>query len=159
MKYKVLPKNAVLLKQGAPSDRFFIMKEGNVHRKYLDPESGREQTVEYAIKARSINSMKILSGDPVFATVKCVSDECKVFEMLRTDFLDVLQKKPQITTKIAEGLCEEIRTGSKKYATPLLEQHPKQDVNIPAVSIAAGIESYYRSALNSILNARLTGGT
>jgi hypothetical protein len=78
--------------------------------------------------------------------------------MSRTDFLGLLQKKPQVATKIAEGLCEEIRTGSRKYTTPLLEQQSKQDVNIPAVSIAAGIESYYRSALNAVLNARLTGG-
>ena len=57
---------------------------------------------------------------------------------------------------IAEGLCEQLRIGSKKFATPLLEQQ-QLEVNVPAVAIAAGIESYYRSALNAMLNSALTG--
>lgn len=40
--------------------------------------------------------------------------------------------------------------------TPLLEQHPKK-TNYFAVSVAASVESFYRSALNSLLNSQLTG--
>jgi hypothetical protein len=100
--------------------------------------------------------MKVLSGDPVFATVKCVSEECAVFEMMRQDLLDLLKGKPEIATEIAKSLCETVRTGTRKYQTPLLEQQ-QQEINVPAVAIAAGIESYYRSALNAILNTSLTG--
>jgi hypothetical protein len=76
--------------------------------------------------------------------------------MKRDIFLGLLQQYPDMSLSISEALCEELRHGSRKYATPILEQQ-QQDVNIPAVSIAAGIESYYRSALNAMLNARLTG--
>jgi hypothetical protein len=76
--------------------------------------------------------------------------------MKRDVFLGVLQQHPDMTLGITAGLCEELRKGSRKYVTPMLEQQ-QQEVNIPAVSIAAGIESYYRSAMNSTLNARLTG--
>lgn len=158
MRARHLVRNENLLRQGAASDRFFLLKSGDVRRTYLDPRDGKQHTVQFAIQAKSINSMRILSGEPVFSTVKCVSEEgCHVYEMARNDFLRTLQANPDIATKIAEGLCEELRRGSKTFQTPLLEQHSRSEVNVPAVSIAAGIESYYRSALNAMLNQRLTG--
>jgi signal-transduction protein with cAMP-binding, CBS, and nucleotidyltransferase domain len=156
MELQVFRRNDVLLKQDAPSDRFFLVESGEIIRKYINPDDGKNHTVEYAIKAKSINSMKVLSGDPVYATVKCISNECRMYEMRRDVFLELLSSTPEIATKIAEGLCEEVRHSSRKYRTPILEQ-TQQEVNVPAVAIAAGIESYYRSALNAILNARLTG--
>jgi hypothetical protein len=156
MDYRVFHRNDVILHQGEPSNRFFLLESGDVRRDNIDEENGRQRNVEFAIKAKSINSMRILSGEQVHSTVRCVSENCKVYEMQRAKFLDLLQKKPQISVKIAEGLCEQLRIGSKKYQTPLLEQK-QQEINVPAVAIAAGIESYYRSALNALLNARLTG--
>lgn len=76
--------------------------------------------------------------------------------MKRDVFLGILQQHPDMALSISAALCQELRQGSRKYATPMLEQK-QQEVNIPAVSIAAGIESYYRSALNAMLNTRLTG--
>lgn len=156
MKYRVLGRNEYLMRQGDMSDRFFLLESGDVRRIFKDRETERTHNVEYEIKARSIGSMRVIEGTPVYSTVKCVSDSCKVFEMHRDDFLKLLNRRPDLSLHIAEGLCQEIRRGSRKYQTPLLQQR-QQEVNIPAVSIAAGIESYYRSALNSILNARLTG--
>jgi len=156
MKKRKLDHLEVLLRQDDPSDRFFLLHEGDVRRKRVDTDTGKAHEVKFAIKAKSINSMKVLSGDPVYATVKCVSEKCLVYEMMRNDLLQLMQKRPSIATQMAVGLCEELRNGSRKYATPLLQQ-TQQEVNIPAVSIAAGIESYYRSALNAMLNARLTG--
>lgn len=156
MKVADLEHGDILLEQGQKTDRFFLVEDGDIRRTRVNPEDGKVQVVEFAIKAKSINSMRVLSGEDVFATVKCVSDNCKVYEMMRSDLLKTLQQRPEITMAIAEGLCEQLRRGSKKFATPLLEQQ-QQDVNVPAVSIAAGIESYYRSALNAMLNTRLTG--
>jgi hypothetical protein len=156
MDYKVLQKHDILLEQDLPSDRFFLLEKGDIRRKFVDPGSGKAHNVEFAIQAKSINSMRILSGDPVHSTVKCVSEECKVYEMQRDVFLSLLRKHPDISTSMAEGLCDSLRMGSKKYQTPMLELQ-QQDVNIPAIAIAAGIESYYRSALNAKLNTRLTG--
>jgi Cyclic nucleotide-binding domain len=157
MRPRHLRRNEVFIPQGGPSDRFFLLERGDIRRTFVDPKDGRSHTVKFQIQAKSINSMRILSGDPAHNTVKCISEDgCKVYEMVRPDFLKILQANPQITVKIAEGLCQELRSGSKTFQTPLLEQH-SQEVNVPSVAIAAGIESYYRSALNSKLNTRLTG--
>lgn len=156
MKYRVVDRNEILLRQGDKSNRFFLLESGDIRRIFKDRETERTHNVEFEIKARSVGSMRILEGTPVYATVKCVSDSCKVFEMQRDGFLRLLKRNPELSLRIAEGLCQEIRRGSRKYETPLLQQR-QQEVNIPAVSIAAGIESYYRSALNATLNVRLTG--
>ena len=154
MKVRNFQKNEALLHQGDPTDRFFLVETGQTKRTRI--KDGKLHVVEFAIKAKSINSMRVLSGEDAFATVKCVSENCKVYQMMRSDLLKTLQQKPEITMNIVEGLCEQLRIGSKKFATPLLEQQ-QQDINIPAVALAAGIESYYRSALNAMLNASLTG--
>ena len=152
-----LQKYDKLHRQNEITDRFFLLKSGDIKRTYVDHKTGKVHTVEFLLKAKSINSMRILSGEPAFGTAFCVSDTgCDVYQMMRDDFLQTLQQNPVLSTKIAEGLCEQLRKGSKTFQTPLLEQH-SQEVNVPAVSIAAGIESYYRSALNAMLNARLTG--
>jgi hypothetical protein len=156
MEYKIFKRKDMLLHQGEKADRFYTLEQGDIRRQYVDPKDNKKHYIEYAIAAKSINSMKILSGDPVYASTQCMSDECKVFEMQRDVFMNLLRQKPEIATQIAAGLCEELRMGSRKYATPLLEQQG-ETVNFPAISIAAGIESYYRSALNAMLNTRLTG--
>lgn len=65
MEYKVVEKNHILLRQGQFSDRFFLLESGDIRRKKVDPSTGKVHNIEYAIKAKSINSMKVISGDPV----------------------------------------------------------------------------------------------
>ena len=163
---KKLDKNEVFIKQNEPTESFYLIESGNIQRKHVNPNDGRSHNVEFAIKAQSIDSMRVISGEKSFSTVRCISDGgCTLYEMPRTSFLNLINKdKPKLSQYMLEGLCEQLRVGSKKYVTPLLDQrgiptpnYTDNSVNLPAVSIAAGIESYYRSALNSILNSRLTG--
>lgn len=65
MEYKIVNRNTVLLRQGEKSDRFFLLESGDVRRKKVDPQTGKVHNIEYAIKASSINSMKVIAGDPV----------------------------------------------------------------------------------------------
>lgn len=157
MEARVLKNNEKFIHQDDPVDSFYLLESGNIRRKFVDPKDGRSHNVEFAIKAKSINSMRVVSGEPSHSTVKCVSESCRLFQMKRQTFLDIMKDNPDLSISMIEGLCEEVRVASKKYRTPLLEQQKTNDVNLPAVSIAAGIESYYRSALNSMLNTRLTG--
>jgi Cyclic nucleotide-binding domain len=154
-----LNRKEVLQRQGEACSSFFILQEGTIDRKRLDPNDRKVHQVEFAIPAASINTMRILSGDVLHNTVRCTAKEgCTLYEMKRTDFLNLLLQRPDMTTAVAASLSDALRLGSKKYQTPLLEQK-QQEINLPAVSIAAGIESYYRSALNAMLNARLTGSS
>lgn len=153
---RVYGKNEVFMHQDDPTDRFCLIHSGEIRRSRI--EDGKEHTVTYPISTRSIGSMRVLEGSPNYSTVKCGSDECKLFEMSRSDLLSTLRENPQLAIDIGKGLSQELRTGSRTFQTPLLEQKQAGNINYSAVAIAAGVESYYRSALNAILNARLTGG-
>lgn len=157
MKVMQLNRNQVLMQQGTATKSFYLLDSGEIRREFIDPGTGKHHTVEFLIKAKSINSMRVLSGDPTHSTVRCVSkDGCKLFEMHRETLLQTMRQHPDMGIQMADALSEEVRMASKKYATPLLEQR-QQDINVPAVMIAAGIESYYRSALNAQINRVLTG--
>ena len=157
MRVRHVHQNEKFVHQGESCDRFYLLEEGEIIRKHLDESSGKTHVVKFAIKASSINTMRILSGDTYHNTIKCVSEGgCKLYEMRRTDFINLLKRNPDLSVHIADGLSEALKRGSKKFQTPLLQQQ-QQEVNVPAVAIAAGIESYYRSAMNALLNAQLTG--
>lgn len=88
MEYKTLPKNHVLLQQGQFSDRFFLLESGDIRRKKVDPNTGKTHNIEYAIKASSINSMKVMAGDPVVSQLSLqssiVHERCRSSNMSLT---------------------------------------------------------------------------
>jgi hypothetical protein len=49
-----------------------------------------------------------------------------------------------------------VKRYTRTLSTPLVFEHPKK-TPVLAVSIAASIESFYRAALNAVLNQQLTG--
>lgn len=63
---------------------------------------------------------------------------------------------PTLAEEMVYGLSKEIRHYSKAARTPLLETQ-QQKIPILPTSIAAGIESYYRSTMNALINQALTG--
>lgn len=65
MEYKTLQRNQTLLRQGDVSDKFYLLESGEVRRRTVDANTGKIHNVEFAIKAKSINSMRVISGDPV----------------------------------------------------------------------------------------------
>ena len=156
MNVQSIHRDQIFINQGVPVSAFYLVKDGEVHRDFLDPDTGKRHVVEFEIKSRSINSMRVLSGDAAQSTVKCVKTDCTVYEMARQRFLNVLFERPDIGVGIANSLSLHVRDTSKKYKMPL-DQRRQLIQNMPAIMIAAGIESYYRSALNSQINRALTG--
>mmetsp|Transcript_9060 Transcript_9060/g.12052 ORF Transcript_9060/g.12052 Transcript_9060/m.12052 type:complete len:443 (-) Transcript_9060:155-1483(-) len=152
-----LAKNEMLFEQGDSIKGFYLLEEGRIKRKTYDEESGRHHEVTFPLEAKSINSMRVIGGGKQPNSVKCISARCRLYEMSRHDLLSLLRQQPDIAIQIAEGLSKEVRRGTGKFVTPFLRQKQQTDINYPAVAIAAGTESYYRSALNAVLNARLTG--
>jgi len=157
---RVLPlkRNEVFVNQGSPVTSFYLLKDGEIRREFLDPDTGKKHTIEFEIKANSVNTMRVLSADLAQSTIKCNHNTCTLYEMPRQKLIKLLlNEQPDIGVGIANSLSSHIRETSKKYRTPLLEQKQQIIQSVPAVMIAAGIESYYRSALNAQVNRALTG--
>lgn len=159
MRVRSLQRNEVLVQQGNPVSSFYLLKDGDIHREFVDPGNGKRYTVDFEIKAKSINTMRILSGDNAANTVRCDQSTCKLYEMPRERLMKILvEEKPEIGVGIANSLTTYVQNCSMKYRTP--SPYDKQleiMKGLPSVMVAAGMESYYRSALNSQVNRVLTG--
>ena len=70
--------------------------------------------------------------------------------------LSLTQSLMHTHTQVIHSLALEVRHHTKTLRTPLFEQTQK-NFTWGAITCAASVESFYRSALNSLLNWRLTG--
>ena len=118
------------------------------------PASGVIETVGTGQKLSAFGTLHALGEEPAFATTSAATDGL-AWRLSSADLRRIFQE-PTVARGIAGGLAAEIFRMSEQYRTPLLEQ-PPQVVNVAAVSVAASFEAYYRSALNSLMNASLTG--
>lgn len=151
---KVYKKGEILLKQGEPSLAMFVIANGDVTRERLI--NNQLHHIDTHKCGTTVGSLHLIREDPVYATAKVTSDEVVTYTLKSKDLRELVHSNPKLAEDIIYSLTREIRTYTKAQRTPLLEQHPKQTPYF-AVSIAAAVESFYRSSLNSMLNYRLTG--
>eukprot|EP00293_Proteomonas_sulcata_P004059 CAMPEP_0184329470 /NCGR_PEP_ID=MMETSP1049-20130417/144169_1 /TAXON_ID=77928 /ORGANISM="Proteomonas sulcata, Strain CCMP704" /LENGTH=364 /DNA_ID=CAMNT_0026651843 /DNA_START=35 /DNA_END=1129 /DNA_ORIENTATION=+ len=106
----------------------------------------------------AIGALHVLHSEPAFANATCMSDGHMY--TLHTEVLKKYLGEREFSKEVVQSLAVEVRRQANQVRwlmrTPLLEQKPKK-TNVIAVSIAAGIESFYRSGLNAAMNARLSG--
>lgn len=142
-----------IVTQGNPADAMFVLSEGYArHIRKGKDGIARQLTTQ----SPSIAHLNITSADPMYATAKCVTQSCKTYAISRKEFRAHLQADPTLSTQIIESLSERVLEDSCQFRTPLMSQRTT-DINLSAVTVAAATESYYRSALNAILNRRLSG--
>lgn len=148
-------KGDVLMRQGEAQEHMYVVTSGTVKRERY--ERGRVHDTETLGASHSLNTigaLHLLRCEPTYATARCESP-IVAYRLSSTD-LDELLCSPSIAKEVVFALTREIKRQSIKLRTPLLEQHSLQLPIVPT-SVAAAIESFYRSALNSWLNYRLTG--
>eukprot|EP00536_Pseudo-nitzschia_multiseries_P012103 jgi/Psemu1/308785/fgenesh1_kg.445_\ len=134
MNVRTFKRHEMIVSQGSPVTSFYLLKDGNIRREFVNPESGQRQRVEFEIKAKSIHSMSILGGDRAHDTVKCNDSTCKLFEMPRQRLMNILiNEDPEIGVGISNSLASHVREVSKKYRTPLFEQQQQIIQSLPAV--------------------------
>jgi CRP-like cAMP-binding protein len=151
-------KGAIILPQGYLQKNMYLVLEGEVRRErednsqihYLDETIG-----EHGHVTNVYGALHVLNENPSYASLVCVSDSL-IYEVSSEKLRSVIQLTKPIQLEIVSGLTQEIRRQSRLQRTPLLEQHAKPTPVI-ATSLAASMESFFRSALNSLLNYRLTG--
>lgn len=82
---------------------------------------------------------------------------CFFFE--KAYFKTLLENQPSVSVDAVYGLQREVRSSSKpKQRTPLgMQKQTSAQSPVVATSVAATVESFYRSALNAYINAHLTG--
>eukprot|EP00041_Stephanoeca_diplocostata_P024191 m.606685 g.606685 ORF g.606685 m.606685 type:complete len:419 (+) comp22473_c1_seq8:154-1410(+) len=158
---EIYGKNEDLITQGAKQDRFFIASDGTLERTRFEgnqPEKVIEQFGRSSTRA-SVGSLHFLRQDGAHATLRCRSSKCVVYTLKTDEFKKALASNPAMSLDVIYSLQREVRTLSKAAnRTEMIMQKP-QTVQSPivAVCVAAGIESWWRSAMNARINSTLTG--
>lgn len=140
--------------QDAPTDRFWLMADGYARRLRTEPD-GVTRHVDSKACGGTISSLHVVSGTPTYATARCVTRSCVAYTLSRAALLEQLQSHPTFAVDVVTSLSAGMRQ-KRLYRTPLLQQRG-QEVNYIAVGMAASLESYYRSALNSLIIRSLSG--
>lgn len=146
------PKNAIVYREGEPQTQMLIVAGGKLEG--TRRINGQEHLLGHVTAGASVGANHAMTQDPGAVTYRCVSPVA-AFALESTALADVLAD-PAASREVMYSLSKEIRRQASLLQTPLLEQHAKPTPWL-ASSIAAGIESFYRSGMNSLLNARLTG--
>jgi len=141
--------------QDQPVDRFWVMATGHARRLRTE-EDGVLRHVDSKKCGGTISSLSVIEGARTYATARCVTKQCTAYTLNRSKIMDMLSKDPVLQRGVMESLSARLRQ-NMYFKTPLLHQRSGNDVNFLAVGIAAAAESYPRSALNAVLNQRLTG--
>jgi len=141
--------------QGDKQDRLFLIVEGAVVRlRFENDQHHHVESIGSDHYSGAFGSLHFLRQDPTYATAYAETDGL-AFCIDSEAFNELLDHDPAVAQEVIYSLSQQVK-GMMKMRTPLLEQDA-QPAPIVATSVGACMETYYRSALNSFLNARLTG--
>lgn len=112
----------------------------------------------------SMGSFHLLLEEPTRFNVR-TDTECVTYELSVSDFNSIVQEHPQIMMPVARALARHIRQEDIRLeSSGLLDQRgtvpskkSKSRTVYTATTLAATAESFYRSAMNKIMNAQLSG--
>jgi len=106
------PAGAVIIQEGDPGDSVFIMQAGEVEitkqlTLVLDEDTPKER-VMIRLKAENgvyFGEMALLENETRSATVTALTD-CAVLELHQQEFLDLIEKKPEMGVKLLLRLAQ-----------------------------------------------------
>lgn len=151
----------ILMHQNSKQENAFVIVEGQVTRKRLV----RDQVhtigpLGYRGSQESIGMLHLLEEEPTYSTVIASTDGV-AFILPAPTLRGLLEKDHVLSNQVIHSLVVELRHQTYVERTPLFLQQGKDlkrnPLNFFAVSVAASIESFYRSGLNAILISQLTG--
>lgn len=155
MRREQFSEGEVLLEQGDPQSRVFLITQGSVSRlRYLNEQLHQVETVGGENHRGMFGALHVLREEPTYATALTETDGV-AYTLESAKLNKIIEKDPAIAKEMLYSLSKEVFRMSK-LRTPLLEQDPKPN-SVLGSTLGAVIESYYRSGLNSWLNAKLTG--
>ncbi|KAJ0395684.1 hypothetical protein P43SY_002477 [Pythium insidiosum] len=146
------PKGRVVYHEGEPQTEMLIVAQGRVES--TKQINGQVHQLGVASAGQSVGANHALRRDPAAVSCRCVTP-VTAFALSADSLEELLDDRPT-SREVIFSLSKEIRRQAALLQTPLLEQHAKPTPYF-ATSVAAALESFYRSAMNSLLNARLTG--
>jgi hypothetical protein len=153
----------VLQLQGEKQEYGLVIVDGSITRQRLvDDQLHVVGSLGYAGSSSTVGMLHLLNREPSFATVKATS--AGVGYRIHWATLERLIKEDRdIALGVISSLSYEVwvQTAKNTHQTPLFMQKghqlPAEPLPWFAVTCAAAVESFYRSGMNALINAALTG--
>ena len=154
----------ILQLQGEPQERALIMVDGAYVRQRVEDGDQVHVVAPQGVKGSgaTVGMLHVLKRDRSFATLKCTSDG-HAFQIKSEDLARALREDRELALGVIASLSYEVRAQTAVYAkqTPLFLQRGKdissEQLPLFAVTCAAAVESFYRSGMNAMINAAITG--
>lgn len=93
---RVYPPNTTIVREGAPADRMFIIKQGRVDIKKREGSLGIDLTLASLGEGACFGEMALLAEGPRTASV-VTAVTTEVFVLIRDDFASILREHPSIS--------------------------------------------------------------
>jgi len=115
LRKKKFESDEVIFEEGVKSDDLYIIRSGKVIiYKYIDQERTRFEVLATLCKGDILGEMAVLDDQPRSASAKAVIEPCELYCMDKKDFLDILQKYPEISLNLNKIYCQRLRATSKQ---------------------------------------------
>jgi type IV pilus assembly protein PilB len=105
---RVFPPGATIVREGAPGDRMFIIKQGKVEIKKREASLGIDMTLASLGEGACFGEMALLAGGPRTASVVAVVTT-EVFVLIHEDFVEILSTHPEISMALNRILARRIQ--------------------------------------------------
>jgi CRP/FNR family cyclic AMP-dependent transcriptional regulator len=100
-------RNVIVVSQGDEANSFYLIISGSV-RVYISDEDGREVTLNTLSAGDAFGELALLSDQPRSASVATL-EESHLLTIAKVDFLDCMERFPQITRGIIKALIERVQ--------------------------------------------------
>jgi CRP/FNR family transcriptional regulator, cyclic AMP receptor protein len=125
---KTYPAGSAIFKEGDPSDRMFVIRDGAV--RVTKNVSGVEETLVNIVDGNFIGEMGLLEESPRSASVFAISN-VEMLELYRVNLLQLIKSNPVIGVKImfnlAKILSQRIRQSGDKIKDLLTWDYLKNE--------------------------------
>ncbi len=99
--------NSIVVREGAPGDAMFIIKEGEVEVKKKEPSIGMDLTIATMRDGACFGEMALLTGRPRTATV-LTTQTTEVYVLEKKDFQQLCRENPLISASLNRVLATRI---------------------------------------------------
>eukprot|EP00755_Sulcionema_specki_P033369 Sspe_Gene.100594::Locus_75278_Transcript_4_5_Confidence_0.286_Length_933::g.100594::m.100594 len=146
-------KGDIIVRHGEPHDMCYLVASGEVLRTRVE-EDGRLVSIDMHDFNRSIGTLCILTRQPALATAECLTDVV-VYSIAREPFVEMVRGCPSLALQIANSLSTRIKDSTVSI-TPLLASR-SSTVSVGATSLAAVVDTLYRSVMNASFSRTIAG--
>jgi CRP/FNR family transcriptional regulator, cyclic AMP receptor protein len=118
---KIVKKGEIIVRENTPSTEIYIILEGEVEI-LIDTDKlkhAREEKIGILDRGQSFGEVALVDQGLRSATVRCHSDNCRLLEISRDNFLVFLKRNPEIgfivMYNLAADICLKFREASYRY--------------------------------------------